>query len=107
MFDSLLLIAAQVGLSLFALIVLLRFIFIPYLWFRYDKPIQDLLESLESSKKKLMQDAAGRGVTTGGLAPHIAAIERPIVEKVEMLKLKRQYFLDRINLFLTISSLGK
>jgi hypothetical protein len=108
MFYSFFLLAAQIGLSLVALIILLRwFVFVPYLWLRYDKPIQKLIDDLETSKQDLMKGAAGRGITRGGLAPHVAAIERPATQKIEVLKLKRQHFLDRVNLFLTIASLGK
>ena len=107
MLDSLFLLTAKIGLSIFALIVSLRFIFVPYLWFRYDRPVEKLLDGLDGSKKGLMDGAAGRGITTAGLAPQIAALERPILQEVERLKLKRQHFLDRINLFLSLSSLGK
>ena len=106
-FDTLLLLIAKIGFSLVALMILLRFAFVPYLWFKYDRPIQKVINDADAAKKKLHQDAAGRGITTGGIAPHITAIERPAQEKLEILKLKRQHFLDRINLFVSMASVGK
>ena len=106
-FNAFLLFAAQIGAALFALVLILRWFVTPYLWFCHDKPIQDLVKKIEDSKKKLMTGASGRGITTDVLARQIASMEKPILEELESRKLKRQHFLDRINLFLSVSSLGK
>ncbi len=106
-FDAVLLLAAKMGLALIGLIILARFLFIPYLWWKYDGPIQKIIDDVDAAKKKLHQDSAGRGITTGGLAPHLAAVERSAQEKLEILKLKRGHFLDRINLLISMASIGR
>ena len=82
-----------------------RFVLIPYLYFQYDAPIQKLESEFENLKQKINEDAVGRGVTAGGLEPHIAGPESIMRVKVTSLELRRRHFLDRANLFLSISSL--
>ena len=106
-FDAFLLLIAKIGFALVGLIIVLRFAFIPYLWWKYDRPIQKINTDVDAAKKKLQQDAVGRGITASGMAPHIAVIEQPVQEKLKDLELKRRHFLDRVNLFISMASLGK
>ena len=106
-FDTILLLAAKIGFALLAGVVLARWILAPYLWFKYDRPIQILHKEFDDFRREVLEGASGRGIVASVIDGQIASKERQIMEKVENLELKRRHFLDRANLFLTVSSLGK
>ncbi len=107
LFDTILLVGAKFGLVLLALMILVRWMLTPYLWWKYDRPIQLLNKELVDFKKKEIEDARGRGIVQSVLDARFASKEKQIAEQVKTLETKRRHFLDRANLFLTVSSLGK
>lgn len=106
-FFNIIVLIVKIGFALLAITVILRWIAIPYLWFKYDRPIQKISDDFENFKKMKIEDAEGRGITTAILDRQIGSEKEKVMERLNILELKRRHFLDRINLFLTVSSLGK
>lgn len=107
-FENLLLIIAKVSLGFFLLLLLIKWFFIiPYLWFKYDKSIQNLKKELDNFRAKERKEAGGRGIVQSHLDNIIASKERLINEKLDLLETNRRLFIDRVNMILSIISINK
>ena len=103
-FETILLILAKIGFSLFFLLFLIRWILIiPYLWFRYDRRIMKLKKELFDFREKVRSKPVAMPI----IEREIGAKTRKINEKLDILETQRKLFLDRINLFLSIISIDK
>ena len=104
MLEALLLFLAKVGLGLFLLIFFVRWFFvIPYLYFRYDRPIMRLKNELDEFRGKVRR----KPVSNALMDREIAHKNREVSEKLELLETRRKLFLDRIDLLLSIISIDK
>lgn len=104
-FEALLLFLAKMGLGLFLLVFLVRWLFvIPYLYFRYDRLIMKLKNELDNFRQEVRKK---KGVSTAFMNREIEHKSREITEKLELLEIRRRLFLDRVNLFLSIISVNK
>jgi len=103
-FDSILLLLAKIGFSIFFFLFLIRWFFIlPYLWLKYDRQIMKLKNELDEFKKKEKNKPVAQPVIDG----RIGQKSRDINEKLDILETQRRLFLDRVNLFLSIISINK
>jgi len=104
MFDYLLITLAKIGLSLVAVFFILRwFIVIPYIWLKYDRHIMMLKNDLNNFKK----DQRSKPITQQSIDGNIRQKELIVNEKLDILETQRKLFIDRVNLFLSISSINK
>jgi hypothetical protein len=104
MFDNLLTILAKIGLSLLAVFFALKwFIVVPYLWFKYDRPILKLKKGLNEFKN----EQRGKPITQLSIDGNIRQKTMIVNEKLEVIETQRKLFIDRINLILSISSISK
>ena len=104
MFDSLLIILAKIGLSLVVAFFALRwFIIIPYIWFKYDRPILKLKRGLIDFKN----EQRSKPITQLSIDGSIRQKTMIINEKLEVIETQRKLFIDRVNLILSISSINK
>lgn len=103
-FEGILLIVAKVGFAIFALLFLIkRLLVLPYLWFKYDKPIIDLKKELDTFRKKEQE----RGTLQPFVDGSIRVKTNEVNEKLDILETERRLFLDRVNIFLFIVSIDK
>jgi|GEM_PF-6678207 len=87
---------------IFGLWGLTKFFFIFWLWYFYDRRIKNINGKLIDIPKEINEEFQGRGVTTAGIAPHIASRKRPLEAELEKLECNRRLFLDRIRLIFSI-----
>ena len=103
-FETILLIIAKIGFSLFFVLFLIRwFLIIPYLLFRYDRPIIRLKKELDEFRKKERTRPAPMSL----IELRINNKTREIAEKLDILETQRGLFLDKVNLLLSIVSVDK
>ncbi|MDX9856125.1 MAG: hypothetical protein RBS86_04920 [Candidatus Moranbacteria bacterium] len=88
---------------IFLLFVVRWFLVIPYLWFMYDRHIIKIRKDLDIFRKKERQEPLAQSVIDG----RIKIKERDLSEKLDILEAKRRLFLDRINLFISLSSINR
>ncbi len=104
MFDNLLTIFAKIGLSLVIVFFALKwFIVIPYIWFRYDRPILKLKKELNEFKN----EQRSKPITQLSIDGSIRQKTMIVNEKLEVIETQRKLFIDRVNLILSISSINK
>ncbi|MEK7074967.1 MAG: hypothetical protein AAB968_04340 [Patescibacteria group bacterium] len=104
LFNSVLVVVAKIGFALFLFLILLRWLLIiPYVWFKYDKPITNLKNELDKFRKEQRQ----RAVAQPFIDRHIVVKTQEINEELDILEIKRRLFLDRVNLLLSIISVDK
>lgn len=101
--DQLLLFLVKLGLIFLAVIFVVRwFLVIPYVWFKYDRPILKLKTDLDNFRKQERK----RAVAQPFIDRSINHKTREVNEQLEILETKRRLLLDRVNLFLSISSIN-
>ena len=104
MFEAILLFFAKVGFAIILFIFLVRWFFvIPYLYFRYDKPIMMLKNELDEFRTRVRKEP----IPLGSMEGQISYKDREASEKLELLEIRRRLFLDRVNLLLSIISVDK
>lgn len=104
MFEGLLLIIAKIGFIIFVLLFTFRWLFvIPYIWFKYDSQIIKLKKELDEYKKNKRKEPIIQQSIEGAIKQK----EIRINEKLDLLETQRKLFIDRVNLFLSISSINK
>ncbi|MDO8659808.1 MAG: hypothetical protein Q7K54_04395 [Candidatus Parcubacteria bacterium] len=104
MFNDLLIILAKIGLSLIVIFFVLRwFIIIPYLWFKYDKKILKLKNGLNEFRNEQRLKPITQLSIDGSIQQKTLIVN----EKLEIIETQRKLFIDRVNLFLSISSINK
>ena len=103
MFDNLLTIFAKIGLSLVVVIFTLRWFVVPYIFFKYDRPILKLKKGLNEFKN----EQRGKPITQLSIDGNIRQKTMVVVEKLEVMETQRKLFIDRVNLILSINSIGK
>ncbi|MFH1822900.1 MAG: hypothetical protein ABH830_04335 [Patescibacteria group bacterium] len=104
MFNYLLITLAKIGLSLVVVFFVLRwFIIIPFIWIKYDRSIMILKNNLN----KFKVDQRNKPITQKSIDGNIRQKETIVNEKLDILKTQRKLFIDRVNLFLSITSINK
>lgn len=104
MFDILLVILVKIGLFLVVILFLLRwFIFIPYIWFKYDRQILKIKDELNKFKDEQRSKPATIERIEGSIRQKTITVN----EKLDIVETQRKLFIDRVNLFLSISSISK
>lgn len=101
--DQILLFLIRLGLIFIAVVFVVRwFLIIPYIWFKYDRPILKLKTDLYNFRKQERK----RTVAQPFIDVSINSKTKEVNEQLEILETKRRLLLDRVNLFLSISSIS-
>ena len=104
-FEGVLLIIAEIGFVIFLFLLLIRWLFVlPYLWFKYDKPILNLKRDLDIFREK---ESKNPNISQGLLEKRIEYKKREVDNQLDILETKRRLFLERVNLLLSIISVDK
>lgn len=104
MFGNLLIVFAKIGLALVAILLASRwFIVVPYIWFKYDRPIIKLKEGLD----KFRSEQRAKPITQLSIDGSIQQKTMFVNEKLEIIETQRKLFIDRVNFILSISSINK
>jgi len=100
--DGIILFLIKLGLIVITFIYIVRlFIIIPYIWWTYDREIIKLKAELDNFRKKEKTRHAPQPI----IDARVNHKARNIDEQLEILETKRRLLLDRVNLFLSISSI--
>jgi len=90
--------------ALIGLILVMRWlVFIPYIWFMYDRKILRLKNELDQFR----QETRNVPMTLSRLEGQINQKKMSTDEQLEIIETKRRLFLDRVNLFLSISAINR
>lgn len=101
--NQLLLFLVKLGLIFVAVVLVARwFLIIPYIWLRYDRPIMKLKTDLDNFRKQERKQAIAQSFIDGSINHKT----REVNEQLEILETRRRLLLDRVNLFLSISSIS-
>ena len=101
LFDELLLLAAKIGLTIFAIVFIARWGIVIYLQRKYDGKISAFYGEIEGIRNEERGRAAVQPVIDGAIAARTGKVR----EKIERLEVDRRLFLDKVNLFLSLMGL--
>lgn len=100
--NLLLLFLVRLGLIFVAVVFVARWFLVFLIWFKYDYPILKLKTDFDNFRKQQRKRVVAQPFIDGSIN-HRA---KEVNEQLEILETKRRLLLDRVNLFLSISSIS-